>query len=179
MELKLCVGYSFFTAKALFIGEYQLAPAWDLWIVLALHACLSYWLMWRVTAVCQSSDVIPRALTCLRWICIFVSFPWQPEWWNVIYITQKQFCLLFLNTPFTSQVFRVWWQWWVVLEGLNSYQSWKTTEVEVFCFYFPCESRGLMLLPHQILKQQGADPDQLFLNVNTHITGGQNFLFRF
>lgn len=36
-----------------------------------------------------------------------------------------------------------------------------------------------MLLPHQILKQQGADPDQLFLNVNTHITGGQNFLFRF
>lgn len=66
-----------------------------------------------------------------------------------------------------------------VLEGLNSYRSWKTTEVEVFCFYFPCESRGLMLLPHQILKQQGADPDQLFLNVNTHITGGQNFLFCF
>lgn len=66
-----------------------------------------------------------------------------------------------------------------VLEGLNSYQSWKTTEVKVFCFYFLCESRELMLLPHQIPKQQGADPDQLFLNVNIHITGGQNFLFCF
>jgi len=30
MELKFYVGYSFFTAKALFIGEYQPAPAWDL-----------------------------------------------------------------------------------------------------------------------------------------------------
>lgn len=38
MELKLYVGSNFFTAKALFIGEYQLAPGWDLGIVSALHA---------------------------------------------------------------------------------------------------------------------------------------------
>lgn len=38
MELKFYVGYSFFTAKALFIGEYQLALGWNLSVVLALHA---------------------------------------------------------------------------------------------------------------------------------------------
>lgn len=156
MELKLCVGYSFFTAKALFIGEYQLAPAWDLWIVLALHACLSYWLMWRVKAVCQSSDVIPRALTCLRWICIFVSFPWQPEWWNVIYITQKQFCLLFLNTPFTSQVFRVWWQWWVSLRvsiptGLGKPLRWKSS---AFTFHVKAEDWCFCLTRFSNSKEQ-------------------------
>lgn len=41
MELKFYVGSSFFTAKALFIGEYQAALGWDLGIVLALHASLN------------------------------------------------------------------------------------------------------------------------------------------
>jgi len=42
MELKFYVGYSFFTAKALFIGEYHLVPAWELGIALTFHASLSY-----------------------------------------------------------------------------------------------------------------------------------------
>lgn len=73
-ELKLCVGSSFFTAKALFIGEYQLPPGWDLGIVLALHASCNSWLLQQAQALCQRSDVVPRPLTCPRWICIRVVF---------------------------------------------------------------------------------------------------------
>lgn len=40
------------------------------------------------------SDVIPKALTCLKQICICASFPWQPEGWNV---TQKWFCFSYFR----------------------------------------------------------------------------------
>lgn len=90
MELKFYVGYSFFTAKALFTGEYQpsLCRTWEL-SQHSMHHLSSRWLMWQEKAVCQRPDATPRALTCLRWICICVPFPGCPERWNVIYGNTK------------------------------------------------------------------------------------------
>lgn len=92
MELKLSVGCSFFTAKALFIGEYQLTPGWDLGIVLALHESFNSWLMWQAQALCQRSDCSSKAVTVPEmnlYLCGF--FPWQLEWWNGFVLDKSSF----------------------------------------------------------------------------------------
>lgn len=130
MELKFYVGYSFFTAKALFIGEYHLVPAWELGIALTFHASLSYWLMQQVKAVCQTFDVIPRALTCLRWIlylCVFSLATRVMECY--LCYTKTVLSVIFKPslqiTSLSSSVAVV-----RVPVGVSSYQPCEITEVE-------------------------------------------------
>lgn len=83
---------------------------------------------------------------------------------------------LFLNTAFKSWVYLVWRQGKGSLRLSIPTGLVKTTEVKVVCFCLPLKPQYWCFSLTR-LKNQGPDPDQLLLIVNTNATRDQKFIW--